>query len=244
MATEGTGAASCGRPRAGLEDLALRDRSRPARRSSSPNIDGSGAIQQIWMTPTGDWRQQHPPHLLGRPGAAVRRVPGRRFLRHGLGHVRAALVAGRLRQPGQRLQLLLGDAVPQARRITLTNLRRRACGLYYQINYTLTDVPDDARLLPRPVPPGQPAAVQGGAHDPRRRRGPRPLRRHATWPGASTTTAGGARARSSSTSTATASSRRSAAPAPRTISAARTTSRTSGPGSTRSSPRPTPGCPR
>ena len=44
------------------------------------------------------------------------------------------------------------------------------------------------------------------------------------WPGGSTTTAGGARARSSSSWTATASSRPSAAPAPRTISAAPTIS--------------------
>ncbi len=47
-----------------------------------------------------------------------------------------------------------------------------------------------------------------------------------TSPGASTTTAGGARARSSSTSTATSDGRRSAAPAPRTTSAAPGTSST------------------
>ncbi len=33
--------------------------------------------------------------------------------------------------------------------------------VYYQINYTLTDVPDDLRLLPRPVAALEPAAVPG-----------------------------------------------------------------------------------
>ena len=100
------------------------------------------------------------------------------------------------------------------------------------------------RLFPRPVPPRQPAALQGGLHHPRRRRGPGAVRRHLHGLGRATTTAGGARARSSSSWTATRSSRRSAARAPRTISAARTTSRTGRHSSTRSSPRPTPACRR
>ena len=45
----------------------------------------------------------------------MRRMPGRRFLRLRLGGVRAGVVARGLRQSRARVQLLLGDAVPQAR---------------------------------------------------------------------------------------------------------------------------------
>ena len=54
-------------------------------------------------------------------------------------------------------------------RITMENLGDEAIDVYYQINYTLTDVPEDVRLLPRPVPAHQSAALQGRLHDPRRR---------------------------------------------------------------------------
>ena len=38
-------------------------------------------------------------------------------------------------------------------RITMENMDDKDMTLYYQINYTLTDVPADAAYLPRPVPP-------------------------------------------------------------------------------------------
>ena len=50
--------------------------------------------------------------------------------------------------------------------------------LYYQINYTLTEVPDGRGLFPRPVPPRQSAAVQRGLHHPGRREGPGAVRGH------------------------------------------------------------------
>ena len=110
-------------------------------------------------------------------------------------------------------------------RITVENLSPDDLrGFYYQITYTLTEVPDDARLLPRPVAAQQPAALQAGPHPARRRARAGPVRRHLPGLGRATTTAGGARARSSSTWTATASGRPSAAPAPRTTSAAPGTS--------------------
>ena len=56
----------------------------------------------------------HPADLLGRPGAAVGRMSCGRFLRHGLGAICANIVAAGLCESGQRVQLLLGDAVPEA----------------------------------------------------------------------------------------------------------------------------------
>ena len=56
-----------------------------------------------------------PAHLLGRSGAALGRVPDRRFLLQRLEPVCAGQFARRLRQSRPRVQLLLGDAVPQGR---------------------------------------------------------------------------------------------------------------------------------
>lgn len=53
--------------------------------------------------------------VLGWPGASQRRMPGRRLLRLRLGRVCTGVVARGLRQSGPRLQLLLGNAVPQTR---------------------------------------------------------------------------------------------------------------------------------
>ena len=102
-------------PGPGLEGLALCDH--PAGRDLHPgrhrglgrdpaDLDDAGARQ---VAP------HHPARLLGRPGAAVDRVPGRRLLRLRLGELRPGHLAGGLREPRPRLQLLLGDAVPQAR---------------------------------------------------------------------------------------------------------------------------------
>ena len=113
MATEGTNAGAARDLGRGWKVSPSVDIA-PGKTFTLADIQGSGAIQQIWMTPTGDWRKSILRMLLGRPGAAVGRMPGGRFLLHGLGQVRPALVAGRVRQSGQRLQLLLGDALPQA----------------------------------------------------------------------------------------------------------------------------------
>ncbi len=60
-----------------------------------------------------------------------------------MGGVRAGVLARGLRQSRPRLQLLLGDAVPQRARFTLENRSEEQLTVYYQINYTLTEVPED-----------------------------------------------------------------------------------------------------
>ena len=56
---------------------------------------------------------RHPARLLGRRDDAVDRSAARRLLRLGLGTLRPDRLARRHREPGQRLQQLLVDAVPQ-----------------------------------------------------------------------------------------------------------------------------------
>ena len=117
MATEGTGAAYAAR------DLGQGWKISPVRRSSEPgetfelaehrragrdpaDLDdacaATGAISILRIY----WDDQEQPSV---------ECPVGDFFAMGWEHVRAALVAGRLRQPGPRLQLLLGDALPQAR---------------------------------------------------------------------------------------------------------------------------------
>ena len=128
---------------------------------------------------------QHPAHLLGRRGAAVGRVPRGRLLRLRLGPVRARSTRCRSAStpaaPSTATGRCPSASAAASRWRTSTD---EPMTLYYQINYTLTDVPDGRGLLPRPVPPRQPAAVQERLHDPRRRARARASTSARTWPGA------------------------------------------------------------
>jgi len=131
-------------------------------------------------------------------------------------------------------------------RVTMTNLSDEELFVYYQVNYTLTEVPEDAAYFhaqfrrTNPLPYKEVYTILDGVKGAGQYVGT-----YMAWGG--TTSAGGARARSSSISTATGSGRPSAARAPRTISAAPTTLTPAGRtarGITRNSRRPTAGCPR
>ena len=99
----------------------------------------------------------HPAHLLGRRGSAFRRGPARRFFRVRLGALRAGQLACRLRQSGPRVQLLLGDAVPQERAPHAREPRSGFGGDPLLADQLRADrSPRGRRLLPRPVPPRQP----------------------------------------------------------------------------------------
>ena len=185
-----------------------------------------------------------PPHVLGRRGAAVGRGARRRLLRVGLGQLRAALVARRVRQPRQRVQLLLGDAVPQVGEAHDDEPRRQGHDALLPDRLRADGRAGRRGLLPRAVPARQPAAVQGRLHDPRRREGLGPLRRHLPGVGRAQHRLVGRGRDQVLHGRRRRRSRPSAAPAPRTTSAGRTTSRTRRRTSTRSSRRRTPACPR
>ena len=83
-------------------------------------------------------------------------------------------------------------------KITLENLDDKDMVLYYQVNYTLTDVPDDAAYFHAQFRRTREAAGQDRLHDPRRRRRAAGNTSARTWPGNRAVPAGGARAKSSS----------------------------------------------
>ncbi|OHB78109.1 MAG: hypothetical protein A2W31_01005 [Planctomycetes bacterium RBG_16_64_10] len=106
-------------------------------------IQGPGAIQQIWMTPTGHWRywilriywdgEQHP---------SVE-VPIGDFFACGWGQYCQVSSLPVCVNPGSAFNCYWVMPFRKAARITIENSAEHDETLYYQINYTLTQIPDD-----------------------------------------------------------------------------------------------------
>jgi hypothetical protein len=107
-------------------------------------IEGPGAIQQIWMTPAGNWRYS----ILrmywdGEENPSVE-VPVGDFFANGWGkyaHVNSLAVCV---NPGSAFNCYWEMPFRKSCKITMENLDDEKMTLYYQINYTLTEVPDEA----------------------------------------------------------------------------------------------------
>ena len=107
------------------------------------DINGSGAIQQIWMTPTGVWRnsilriywddQEHP---------SVECPVGDFFGMH-WGEFAPLVSQPVCVNPGSAFNCYWEMPFRSRCRITLSNIAEEDMVLYYQVNYTLTDIPDD-----------------------------------------------------------------------------------------------------
>jgi len=107
------------------------------------DIEGAGAIQQIWMTPTGNWRfsilriywddQEHP---------SVE-CPVGDFFAMGWGKFAQLSSLPVCVNPGSAFNCYWEMPFRKRCRITMTNIADEAMVLYYQVNYTLTDVPED-----------------------------------------------------------------------------------------------------
>jgi D-arabinan exo alpha-(1,3)/(1,5)-arabinofuranosidase (non-reducing end) len=108
------------------------------------DIDGPGAIQQIWVTPTGDWRlcimriywdDQEQPSV---------ECPVGDFFACGwktYKHVNSLPICV---NPGSGFNSYWEMPFKKKCRITFENLGPERMTLYYQVNYTLTEVPEDA----------------------------------------------------------------------------------------------------
>ena len=144
MATEGTGKNAARDLGQGWK-VSPSVRSRPGSTFTLAEIKGPGRIQQIWMTPTGNWRHSILRFYWDDETEPSVECPVGDFFACGWGkYCQITSLAG-VRQPGQRLQLLLADALPQEGQHHPGEHRTpKDMTLYYQINYTLTDVPEDA----------------------------------------------------------------------------------------------------
>ena len=143
MAIEGTGAGAARELGQGWK-ISPSIRIEPGECRELANIDGPGAIQQIWMTATGHWRfsilriywddQEQP---------SVECPVGDFFA---CGWQRYAQVSSLpvCVNPGSAFNCYWEMPFRRRCRITMTNIAAEAMTLYYQINYTLTEVPADA----------------------------------------------------------------------------------------------------
>lgn len=142
MATEGTGR-NAGRELGQGWKISPSVRIDAGQTFTMADINGSGAIQHIWMTPTGDnrlnilriyWDQEETPSV---------ECPAGDFFACGMGEYTQVTSLAVCVNPGSGFNCYWTMPFRRGCKITMTNLDEKAMILYYQIDYTLTDVPDD-----------------------------------------------------------------------------------------------------
>jgi len=143
MATEGTGA-GCARDLGQGWKISPSIRIEPGECREIANIDGPGAIQQIWMTPTGHWRHDILRIYWDDQETPSVECPVGDFFACGWQKYAQVTSLPVCVNPGSAFNCYWEMPFRKRCRITMTNIAAEAMTLYYQINYTLTDVPDDA----------------------------------------------------------------------------------------------------
>jgi len=143
MAVDGTGA-QCARDLGQGWKLSPSIVIEPGQTFTLADINGMGAVQQIWMTPIGNWRysilriywddQEHP---------SVE-CPVGDFFAMGWGKYAQLSSLAVCVNPGSAFNCYWEMPFRKRCRITMTNMADESMVLYYQVNYTLTQVPEDA----------------------------------------------------------------------------------------------------
>jgi len=142
MATEGTGAV-CARELGQGWKISPSVVVRPGETFEMANIEGSGAIQQIWLTPTGNWRYSILRIYWDDQEIPSVECPVGDFFGMGWGEYAPLSSLAVCVNPGSAFNCYWEMPFRKRCRITLTNLAEDGMLLYYQINYTLTEVLDD-----------------------------------------------------------------------------------------------------
>ncbi len=107
-------------------------------------IQGPGAIQQIWMTPTGNWRFSILRFYWDGEKQPSVEVPVGDFFACGWGKYAQVSSLPVCVNPGSAFNCYWVMPFRKSCKITMENLDDNRMTLYYQINYTLTDVPENA----------------------------------------------------------------------------------------------------
>lgn len=107
------------------------------------DITGPGAIQQIWMTPTGNWRFSILRIYWDDETQPSVECPVGDFFAMGWGQYAQLSSLPVCVNPGSAFNSYWEMPFRRRCRITMTNLAEERMVLYYQVNYTLTEVPDE-----------------------------------------------------------------------------------------------------
>lgn len=107
-------------------------------------IKGPGCINQIWMTPTGNWRHSILRFYWDDEANPSVECPVGDFFACGLGQYAQINSLSVCVNPGSAFNCYWQMPFHKKARITLENLDDKDMTLYYQVNYTLATVPKDA----------------------------------------------------------------------------------------------------
>jgi hypothetical protein len=106
-------------------------------------IDGPGAIQHIWMTPNGTWRYSILRFYWDDETEPSIEVPVGDFFAVAYGYEKISSLPICV-NPGSAFNCYWMMPFQKSCKITMENLDEKEMVLYYQIDYTLTDIPKDA----------------------------------------------------------------------------------------------------
>ena len=108
------------------------------------DVKGEGAIQQIWLTPAGTWRFAILRFYWDGETEPSVECPVGDFFACGWGRYAQVSSLAVCVNPGSAFNSYWQMPFRKGFKITLENIADERFTVYYQINYTLTDVPDDA----------------------------------------------------------------------------------------------------
>ena len=143
MATEGTG-------KNASRDLGQKWKVSPSVRIKAKTtftiaeIEGPGAIQHIWMTPTGNWRFSVIRFYWDDETTPSVEVPVGDFFGMGWNQYASLNSLAVTVNPGSAFNCYWTMPFRKKCRITMENIDNEDMILYYQVDYTLTEVPADA----------------------------------------------------------------------------------------------------
>jgi hypothetical protein len=151
MATEGTGAHAARELGQGWK-ISPSVQIEAGKTFTLADIQGPGAIQQIWMTPTGNWRYSILRFYWDGETTPSVEVPVGDFFASGWGRYAQVNSMPVTVNPGSAFNCYWVMPFRKSARITLENIEpfddasptKGGMKLYYQVNYTLTSVPEDA----------------------------------------------------------------------------------------------------
>ena len=176
MATEGMGA-NAARELGQTWKISPAVKIQPKQVFTIAEIQGPGAILHIWMTPAGNFRFSILRIYWDGESEPSVEVPVGDFFATGLGRYGQVSSLAVCSNPHSGLNSYWEMPFRKSARITMENIDDEPMTLYYQVDYTLTEVPR-CRLLPRAVPALQPAALQDRSCDSGRRKGMGAVRGH------------------------------------------------------------------